>query len=64
MKDVTADDCRIASYKVTKAKKAGKRVDLYFREQLITPRVLRGERFFMSQVDEANIDSLSTLLLI
>ena len=61
---MTADDCRIASYKVTKAKKAGKRVDLYFREQLITPRVLRGERFFMSQVDEANIDSLSTLLLI
>ena len=61
LKDVTARDRKIASYKVTKAKKMGNKVDLYFSGQRITPRVLRGERFFLSQREEAKLDNQSTL---
>ena len=56
MKSVPARDRMIASYKVSKAKKMGKKVDLYFDGQYIMPRVLRGERFFLSQLEEANLD--------
>ncbi|RYP67010.1 hypothetical protein DL769_005870 [Monosporascus sp. CRB-8-3] len=57
LKDATARDCQIASYKVTKARKKGKRVDLYFHEQKIAPRVLRGERFFLSKLEEVELDN-------
>jgi hypothetical protein len=61
LKDVTAHDCKVSSYKVTKARKGGKKADLYIYGKLITERVLRGERFFLSWLEEAKLDSLSTL---
>jgi hypothetical protein len=64
LKDVEPQDCEIASYKVIKARKMGKKVDLYFRGQRITPRVLRGERFFLSKMDEVKLDNQSSLNLV
>jgi hypothetical protein len=63
LKDVELQDCEIASYKVIKARKIGKKVNLYFRGQRITPRVLRGERFFLSKMDEVKLDNQSSLNL-
>jgi hypothetical protein len=63
LKDVTPHDCKVASYKVARARKIGRNVDLYFRGQHITPRVLRGERFFLSKLEEVNLDNYSTLNL-
>lgn len=63
LKDVAPSDCEIASYKVTKARKMGRKVSLYFCGQRITPRVLRGERFFLSKIDEVKLDSQSSLNL-
>ena len=57
LKGVAPRDCEIASYKVAKARNMGKKVDLYFRGQRITPRVLRGERFFLSKIDKVKLDS-------
>lgn len=61
LKDVTPHDCKVASYKVNKARKMGRKVDLYFRGQHITPRVLRGERFFLSKMEEVKFDNQSAL---
>jgi hypothetical protein len=63
LKNVTPYDCEIASYKVTKARKIGRKVDLYFRGKLITPRVLRGERFFLSKTEAVKLDNRSILNL-
>lgn len=63
LKDVTSRDREIASYKVAKAKKMGRKVELYFHGQHITPRVLRGERFFLSKIEEAKLDNQGTLNL-
>lgn len=63
LKDVTPHDCEIASYKVTKARKMGRKVDLYFRGQRITQRVLRGERFFLSKTGEVKLDNQGRLNL-
>jgi hypothetical protein len=59
----THRDCETVSYKVTKARKIGKELNVYFHRDLLTPRVLRGERFFLSQREEARLDSQSTLNL-
>ncbi|RYP44438.1 hypothetical protein DL768_009085 [Monosporascus sp. mg162] len=67
LKGVTAHDCKVASYKVTKARNE-KKVDLYFRGKRITERVLRGERFFLSELEKVKFDNqgndvvVSTLL--
>ena len=63
LKDVTPRDCEIASYNVTKARKMGKKVELCFRGQRISPRVLRGERFFLSKTEEVKLDHQSRLNL-
>ncbi|RYP80332.1 hypothetical protein DL770_006279 [Monosporascus sp. CRB-9-2] len=56
LKGVTAYDCKVASYKVAKARNE-KKVDLYFREHRITERVLRGERFFLSELEKVKFDN-------
>ncbi|KAH8901755.1 hypothetical protein GQ53DRAFT_851880 [Thozetella sp. PMI_491] len=57
LKDVTPEDCKIVKYKITKARKKGQKVDLCFCGQPITASVLRGERFFLSLLEENKLNN-------
>jgi hypothetical protein len=63
LKNVPDQHRKIVKYKVTKARKMGKKVNPYFNEQLVTPGVLRGNGFFISPLEEAKFDISSTLIL-
>jgi hypothetical protein len=57
LKDVTDSNFKIVSYKISKATEMGKSATFYFHGHRITPRILRGERFFLSVLEKSQFDN-------